>query len=86
MHDHLRVDRFTLLRSGEVGLPTLPEPITVLDVDDESDPDGQLRRRYRIDRGVVLVRPDGHIGYCGTDVQGAVGVVAAAVGTYDRQS
>lgn len=87
VHAHLRVDRFTLLRFGEADpLPPMPEPITVLDVDDESDPGAALRRRYRMARGLVLVRPDGHIGYRGTNARAAIGVVAASSGTYDRQS
>ncbi|WP_420112221.1 FAD-dependent monooxygenase [Pseudactinotalea sp.] len=86
VHDHLRADRFTLLRfAGVVQLP-IPEPITVLDIDDQSDPGGRVRRRYRMSRGVVLVRPDGHIGYRGTDMNAVAGAVAASSRAYDRQS
>lgn len=83
IHDALRVDRFTLLRFGDLPLPHMPEPMTVLDVDDRTDPGGVARRRYRMGRGVVLVRPDGHIAYRGTDVRVALDRLGASC-AYDH--
>lgn len=69
--------RFTLLLFvGAGGPPTLagvdPARVQVLPITPARDPDGALRRRYAAGRGaLVLVRPDGYIGFRGELSAGA---------------
>jgi 3-(3-hydroxy-phenyl)propionate hydroxylase len=61
--------RFTLLLFSETGRPPPgldPALVQVLAVTPASDPGGVLRRRYAAERGaLVLVRPDGYVGFRG---------------------
>jgi 3-(3-hydroxy-phenyl)propionate hydroxylase len=66
-----RPTRFTLLAFGEGNrAPTIPSEIspdvTVVEINATSDPDRVLTKRYDAEGGaLVLVRPDGHIGFRG---------------------
>jgi hypothetical protein len=63
--------RFTLLVFAGVGIvpaipPDLPADVAVVNVDRVTDPGQALTKRYNAGRGaLVLVRPDGHIGFRG---------------------
>jgi 4,5-epoxidase len=74
LHQAFTPTGFTLLRFGQVVLPDLPGklPLQRLDVDADATDAPALRRRYGVDaNGVVLVRPDGHIGFRGGASDGA---------------
>jgi hypothetical protein len=67
----LRPTRFTLLVFARIEVvpaipPELPADMTVANVDRVTDPRQTLTKRYNAERGaLVLVRPDGHIGFRG---------------------
>jgi 4,5-epoxidase len=71
LFDTLRPSRFTLLvfvdgNAPPAMLPPLPSEVAVVHVDRATDPDGTLAMRYQAGRGaLVLIRPDGHIGFRG---------------------
>lgn len=71
LFDSLRATQFTLLvfardDTPPAGLPPLPAEVVVVSVDRVADPHGALARRYNAERGaLVLIRPDGHIGFRG---------------------
>jgi 2-polyprenyl-6-methoxyphenol hydroxylase-like FAD-dependent oxidoreductase len=78
VHDRLAVTHFTLLhfRSGNrvdgpgapAGAVDATDRMTVVPIDDETDPKGEVRERYSIrGEGFVLVRPDGHVAYRGNE-------------------
>lgn len=71
LFDILRPTRFTLLVFADSGLvpeisPELLPDVTVVNVNRMADPDHTLTKRYNAEHGaLVLVRPDGHIGFRG---------------------
>jgi 4,5-epoxidase len=71
LFDVVRATRFTLLAfpGGDAApppLPELPPDVTVVNVNPATDSDNTLTKRYNAERGaLVLVRPDGHIGFRG---------------------
>lgn len=71
LFDTLRPSQFTLLMFAGRNAPPptlsrLPSEITLVNVDRVADPDGLLSRRYNAERGaLVLIRPDGYIGFRG---------------------
>jgi 2-polyprenyl-6-methoxyphenol hydroxylase-like FAD-dependent oxidoreductase len=71
LFDMLRPSQFTLLlfaggNAPPATLPQLPSEVVLVNVDRVADPDGALARRYKAERGaLVLIRPDGHIGFRG---------------------
>ncbi|MGW5383247.1 FAD-dependent monooxygenase [Nocardia sp. NPDC003963] len=78
VHDRLGVDHFTLLhfRSGHrvdasnesLDMIGSTARMTVVPIDDETDPTGEARDRYSIRRGeFVLIRPDGYLAYRGRE-------------------
>lgn len=71
LFETLRPAYFTLLVFADSGVareisPELRPDVTVVNVDRVTDPDHTLTKRYNAERGaLVLVRPDGHIGFRG---------------------
>jgi 2-polyprenyl-6-methoxyphenol hydroxylase-like FAD-dependent oxidoreductase len=67
----LHPTRFTLLVFADRGVaatiaPELPPEIAVVNINRATAPDHALTKRYNAERGaLVLVRPDGHIGFRG---------------------
>jgi 4,5-epoxidase len=66
---HFRADRFTLIMFGDNPMPAgrpLSNLIETVRVTPPDDPGGKLALRYAIrGSGLVLVRPDGHVGWRG---------------------
>jgi 2-polyprenyl-6-methoxyphenol hydroxylase-like FAD-dependent oxidoreductase len=71
LFDTLRPNQLTLLlftgrNAPPAPLPQLPSEVVLVNVDRVADPDGVLATRYKAERGaLVLIRPDGHIGFRG---------------------
>lgn len=91
VHGHLGVDHFTLLhfRPGDrvaasnESLDTIgsTEQMIVVPIDDETDPAGEARDRYSMrGEGFVLIRPDGHLAYRGSETAGVRRALARCTG------
>ncbi|KUJ67057.1 pentachlorophenol monooxygenase [Streptomyces albus subsp. albus] len=92
LFDAFRGPHFTLLAFGGIPVPDLPAPDTGLDTElvrvfrvggpdpDLVDAHGHIHDGYRTERGLLLIRPDGHLGFAAHDAHGLTDYLAAFTG------